>query len=214
MKKRFLILSVTLWGTLQANAQEHGPLSVSAAGYVGANGTRSPGSSFQLKADYHINRFSIGSGITYFSAGIEREGSVFLPPNNSFNTYLEAYTFRHLMLPLTFSYHAPMGKTFEFIPSVGLGASYTAKVRYSTQSSDSSFFNRDFSDWEFERNFRKVNLWGIAALNFACNVNEQLALLAAIEGQGMITNAYKPGAEAYRGRQASLYFGLGLRYWF
>ena len=214
MRKSLFILSLISCNATHIIAQERGPISVSATGYVGANGTRSVGSSFQLKVDYHINRFSVGSGITYFSAGIEREGAIFHPVNQSINTYREEYSFRHLMLPLTLSYHAPMGKTFEFIPSVGLGASYTAKARYSTQSSDSSYFKRDFTDGEFDRNFRKVNLWGIAALNFACNVNEQLALLAAIEGQGMLTTAFKPEADVYRGRQASLYFGLGLRYWF
>jgi hypothetical protein len=213
MKKLFFILSVTAY-SVQAGAQERGPLSVSATGYIGANGTRSMGSSIQLKLDYHINRFSIGSGITYFSAGIEREGIILHPVTQLNNTYREEYSFRHLMLPLMVSYHAPMGKTFEFIPSAGLGASYTAKALYGTQSSDSSYFRRNFTNEEFDRNFRKVNIWGIAALNFACNVNEQLALLAAIEGQGMITNAFKPEADVYRGRQASLYFGLGLRYWF
>lgn len=181
MKKLLWFTAITFCTITNAVAQEQSLLSVSAGGYLGGGTTHTIGHSLQLKVAYHINRFSIGTGINYFNSGYARKGVDFSPPHT--NTYenelREEYIFRNLMLPVMLSYHAPMGSIFEFIPSVGIGASYTTKAQFSAQSSDSSFFKHDITSREFESNFRKVNLWGIAALHLACNLNEQLALLPA-----------------------------------
>jgi hypothetical protein len=213
MKRISLLFLISIFLVNRAAAQEQGPVSVSVIGYLGVNGTRSTGHSLQLKLAYHINRFSIGTGISYFNSGFEKQGpslTTFYP-----NILYEDYTFRHLLLPLTLSYHAPMGSRVEFIPSVGVGVSYNMNGKYHTQSSDSSFYNRDFSSVEFDQYFNKVSLWGNAAIHFSYKVSEPLSLLAGIEFQGMFTGMYKSSVVIPRNEHcATLYFGMGARYRF
>jgi hypothetical protein len=213
MKKISLLFLISLFLVNRAAAQEQAPVSVSVMGYLGVNGARSTGHSLQLKLAYHINRFSIGTGIAYFNSGFEKQDEFFTTfyPNISY----EEYTFRHLLLPLNLSYHIPMGGRVAFIPSVGVGVSYNMSGKYYTQSSDSSSYNRDFSDREFDQYFRKVSLWGNAAIHFSYKVSEPLSLLAGIEFQGMFTGIYKSSVVIPRNEHcATLYFGMGARYRF
>lgn len=214
MKKSLLILSIALYSTLQAGAQEQGPVSVSVEGALGPIGTRSTGHSFGFTAAYHINRFSIGTGLTYFTSGLEKENRVLFPVNTYPPSDYEEYVFRHLLMPLTLSYHAPMGRKVEFIPSIGLGISYNTSAKFRTQSSDSNFYKRDFSSAEFDQYFRKVSVWGHAAVRFSYKLNEALALLAGAEARGMLTGLYKPEANLPQERTLTLYFSLGARYRF
>ncbi len=214
MKKSLLFLSIALYSSLQTLAQGQSPVSLSVEGALGPIGSRSTGHSLGLTAAYHLGRFSIGTGLTYFTAGREQENRVLFP----FNTYphadYEEYVFRHLMLPLTLSYHAPMGRKVEFIPSAGLGISYNTGAKYRTQSSDSSFYKRDFSSTEFDRYFRKVSVWGLAAVRFSYKLSEPLALLAGVEARGMLTGIYKPEAGLPQEHTMTLFFSLGARYRF
>lgn len=214
MKKSLLILSIALYGSLQTIAQEQGPVSVSVEGALGPIGTRSTGNSLGFTVAYHSNRFSIGTGLTYFNSGREQENRVTFPLNTYPPVDYEEYVFRHLLVPLTLSYHAPMGRKVEFIPSIGFGISYNTSAKYRTQSSDSNFYKRDFNSAEFDRYFRKVSVWGHAAVRFSYKLSEAFALLAGVEARGMLTGLYKPEAHLPQEHPLALYFSLGARYRF
>jgi hypothetical protein len=64
----------------------------------------------EVSLDYKINRFSLGTGISYFASidGTEHNATPF---PNAYN-YDRRYIFRHFMVPVNFGYHIPMGNRF------------------------------------------------------------------------------------------------------
>jgi hypothetical protein len=210
MRKLLLMFAVTLCRTTPIAAQEQGPLSLSAAGYLGTNSAESTGHSLQLKAAYHVGKFSISLGVSHFSSGVSIRNS----PVDTYPYTYDELTLTHLMLPLALNYHAPMGNKFEFIPSIGLGISYNTGAKYMTSSSDSSFYQKKFSNEEFNEIFRKVSIWSSGAVHFSYRLSEHLALLAGSEFQIMLSNKFKPNAGIGNEHPLTLFFGLGARYRF
>lgn len=183
----------------------HDGASINAMGYWG------PFSNIetQVGLDYKINRFSLGTGISYFTStdGTEHNAT---PLPNAYN-YDHRYIFRHFLVPVNFGYHMPLGNRFFVIPMINLGLSYNTSVKYMTwEDHYLNLYERKLSQPEFNQHFRRVSLWAGLALRFSYSITDKLSLLAAIHGRGTITPINKD--EPYQQRSSSISAGAGLQY--
>lgn len=143
----------------------------------GHSGTAPMTVSLQLRAGYRMGRFSLVTGLQYFTSGFDQY--INIPVGSEPQILTNSFTFRNVMLPVSLQLHMPMGQWFELLPEAGLGISYTGHALYEIASPvpDRKVLSRD----EFKAAFRRYNVWGTLGLHLACNFNEQMAILAGVD---------------------------------
>jgi hypothetical protein len=163
----------------------------------------------QLGLDYKINRFSLGTGISYFTSvdGTEHNATPF---PNAYN-YDQRYIFRHVIVPLNIGYHIPVGSRFHIIPMAIIGISYNTSVKYMTwEDYYANLYERKLSRQEFDQHYRRISLWAGLALRFSYHITDRLSILASFQGRGTITPINKN--DSYRQRSSSISAGAGFQY--
>lgn len=203
MKSALLSTILFTFSCIRVIAQDGA--SINAMGYLGPYSNIET----QVGLDYKINRFSLGTGISYCTSidGAEHNATPF---PNAYN-YDQRYIFRHFMVPINFGYHIPMGNRFFLIPMVNLGLSYNTSVKYMTwEDHYLNLYERKLSQQEFDQHYKRVSLWAGLALRFSYRIADRLSLLAALHGRGSITPINKDSH--YQQRSSSISAGAGLQY--
>jgi hypothetical protein len=141
----------------------------------------------RLNACYRLGRFSVVTGIQYFTSGFDQY--INIPVGSEPQVLAYSFTFRNILLPVSLQLHMPMGQWFELLPSAGLGISYTGHALYEIAIPVPD--RKVLSSNDFKAIFRRYNAWGVLSLQLACNFYERMARLGGFEMLGNVIGIEK-----------------------